>query len=170
MTRVSGRAYQPTLSAAGAAAGFVPLRSTLHPDGYVLRAVTTRRGDLVGLLGGSVPGALAVRAGTAGAPNEIDLVYSRGLTWFVVDELDLGGDATAAQRAWSVANERLRFALSGQTGPVQYGEFAGQTAYSWYGEQGPTVFVADRRYAVLISGGLTRQEALSAADGFKPLL
>ncbi len=169
VTRVSGRTYQPNLAAAGAAAGFVPLRSTLHPDGYVLRAVATRRGDLGGLLGGTVPGAPVGRGVTAGAANEIDLVYSRGLVWFVVNELDLGDDATAARRAMTVANERLRFALSGQTSAVQYGEFGGQTAYSWYGEQGPTVFVADRRYAVLISGGLTRQEALSAADGFKPL-
>ena len=170
-TRVPGRTYQPTLTAAGVAAGFVPLRSTLQPDGYVLRAVATRRGDLAGLL--AVPGDGAPagpKGGPARSPDEIDLVYSRGLTWFTVQELDLKGNAAAVAQATVAAIRRMRFALSGQTSKLEYGEFAGQTAYSWYGEQGPTVFMADAGYAVLISGGLTRQEALSAADGFKPLL
>ncbi len=48
-----------------------------------------------------------------------------------------------------------------------YGLFAGRTAHTWYGADGPAAVVWDDGYAVRVSGGLTRTEAISVLEGLE---
>lgn len=160
--------YAASPRAAGRAAGFASLVSDLAPDGYGQQAVATAAA------GG---GPAAWIAGDGGSPEaeghagqrQVALLYTRGLSWFSVREV--GPAATRASAA--AVRDALRAAattkLSFQDTTLQYGEFAGETASTWYGVTGPTLFVNDARYAVLVTGALTRQELVSYAEGLRPV-
>jgi hypothetical protein len=57
--------------------------------------------------------------------------------------------------------------LGYETTPVQYGVFEGTTAQTWFAPEGPTMLLTGGGYAVLVNGGLTRQELLDLSEGFK---
>ena len=96
-------------------------------------------------------------------------LYTRGLSWFTVQQL---GPRAAAKSAvylrdalGSIASDKLSL----ETTTLQYGAFAGATAYTWYEATGPTLFVSGPRHVVYITGALTRQEVIAFAEGLKPL-
>lgn len=160
--------YQPDLAAAAATLGFTPLEPTLMPDGYQLRAVATRYRSGTPeswLFGGAEE--LSAEPQTR-RPNEVDLLYTRGLTWATVTIARLAGDGRASEGAKSLEGG-LDGMLSHESGAVQYGALAGATAHTWLAAGGPMLFVSNGEWAVRASGSLTRQELLSLAEGLKPL-
>ena len=161
--------YQPSLAAAGKAAGFRPLRSTLQPDGFTLRAVATRtRRDPTSEALQAADTAAGARRAPQG-PNEIDLLYARGLTWFTIAETCIAGDPQAAARIAGLVRDTLPGQLSEQSETLQYGAFTGRDAYTWYSPGGPVMVVAGKRYVVTVRGGITRDDLLSLAEGLEPL-
>jgi hypothetical protein len=159
-------AFSP--AAAGRTAGYAPLVSDLAPDGFALKAVATADimgapGDWLVLDGHRVPG------GRLAGQRQVAQLYTRGLSWFTVQQL--GPRAAAKSTAYlrdalgSIATEKLSL----KTTTLQYGAFAGATAYTWYEATGPTLFVSDPRHIVYVTGALTRQEVIAFAEGLKPL-
>jgi hypothetical protein len=163
--------YASSLAAAGRTAGYAPLESTLAPDGYALKAVAT----------GSANGGLWTQAGTPAGTHKsaslrvppekrIDALYTRGLNWCAVEQLGPKGSAgdlaglTAAFLARSPQS-----LLSLQADVLQYGAMTGATAYTWFAESGPTLFVAGKGHLVYATGSMTRQELLSFAEGLRPV-
>lgn len=158
--------YRASLAASGAAAGFAPLSSDLAPDGYALAAAATR--DAAGapdawLAAGQTGAATGAPAGQLG----VAALYTRGLTWFSVEQV--GPRSVPALRSLLDHDTQAVAAtgLSVQRTTLQYGEFAGRVASTWYQRSGPSLFVSDERYAVFMTGALTRQELLSCAEGLK---
>jgi hypothetical protein len=161
--------YEVSPAAAGTAAGFAPLSSDLAPDGYALAAVATAAApELPGawLGDGSAADALAAPQGGQRLLAEL---YLRGLTWFTVEQLGPASAGAAAARLQKALTTAGSGKLSFERTPLNYGEFAGQSAATWYERSGPTLVVGDASYLVRVSGGLTRQELLSFAEGLKPL-
>jgi hypothetical protein len=158
--------YEETPSAAGRAAGYEPLVSDLSPDGYVLDAVALREdGRQVSLrwLGGTPE----IAPGRGPKEPVIALLYSRGLSWFTMEQ---AGPKTVSfledgltSRLDAVAGEKLSYRET----TLLYGAFRGATAATWYQRSGPSLFVAGRRRAVFVTGALTRQELISFAEGLK---
>jgi outer membrane lipoprotein-sorting protein len=142
---------------------------TLDPDGYVLvSAATTAARDVPASWAdppADAPGELDAPAGAPGeaaGPRDDDtllLCYSRGLSSYTIEIVASGDRVTAAALRW----EDL---LGHQAVELQYGLFAGRQAHTWYGE-GPTAVVWDDDYAVRVSGGLTRTEAVSILEGLE---
>ena len=167
ITKDTTYAPAPTPAAAARRAGYPLLEPTLIPDGFVVRAVATRKSrsrqvDWLGFKSGG-------RAPTASGELGVALLYTRGLTWFAVDEL--GPRATHAfdgfvrDQIGTTAATKLSF----ESEVLQYGWFTGSTAYTWYEKSGPTLFVSDGRRTVYVTGALTRQELITLAEGLKPL-
>jgi hypothetical protein len=161
--------YRPTLAAAGVTVGYTPLESTLEPDGYALRAVAVAR---------PYQAPLALLTGNASFPpglpsptrdNEVAQLYTRGLTWFSLQTIAAPGTPRFAALTRRAVDVYAAHGLSAQSVALQYGAFAGATAHTWYAPDGPTLFVANDTYAVVVRGGLTRQELLSLAEGLEPL-
>jgi len=159
--------YERSPAAAGRAAGYAPLVSDLAPDGFALKAIATA--DT-----GGGPGTWLVPDGD-GLPvdhlagqRQVAQLYTRGLSWFMVQQLGprAAGRSVAFLRdtLGSVATDKLSF----ETTTLQYGAFAGATAYTWYDATGPTLFVSDPAHIVYITGALTRQELVAFAEGLKP--
>jgi len=137
--------------------------STLDPDGYELVAtgvtwVTSApavwvapRAD-AGPPGGPSP--------PERPPNAALLLYSRGLSSYTITIVVGGSWTTPIDPGWAD--------LFGQR-PVEltYGLFAGRTAQTWYGSEGPAAAVWDDDHAVLVTGGLTRTEAVSVLEGLE---
>lgn len=154
--------YEPSLAAAGEAAGFDPLVSDLSPDGFAAAASATAEA-------GDAPGSWdpGTAAGGSGAARQVVQLFTRGLTWFEVRQLGSGASSLdALRRALETARAT---ALSFEQTPLQYGAFAGRTASTWYASSGPALLVGDERRVVFVTGTLTRQELLSLAEGLKPL-
>jgi len=169
VTRDRTYTYRPSLAAAGKATGLTPLRSTLQPDGYTLRSVATRRrDDLEAAAIGDASQAL--RPGTRLAPaNEVDQLFTRDLTWFTIAQTRVAGDAALTAQADALAGQSLNGQLSLRSEVLQYGPFTGSRAYTWYSPSGPALFVADKKSAVTVRGGITRDDLISLAEGLKPL-
>jgi hypothetical protein len=160
--------YERSSEAAGRTAGYAPLVSDLAPDGFALEAVATADprgapGEWLVLDGRGVP------AGRLAGQLQVAQLYTRGLSWFTVQQL---GPRAAAKSAvylrdalGSIASDKLSL----ETTTLQYGAFAGATAYTWYEATGPTLFVSGPRHVVYITGALTRQEVIAFAEGLKPL-
>ena len=166
--RDTDHAYAPSLDAAGRRAGYAPLEPTLVPDGFAIKAVATA--DAMGAprawLGHEpAPPPLEVGPGE----RRVDLLYTRGLTWFTVQQLG----PRAARAAADLVKDALATArsakLSFQSTALQYGAFAGNTAYTWYERSGPTLLAGDEHAVVYATGALTRQELITLAEGLKPL-
>jgi hypothetical protein len=160
--------YTSDLAEAGRVAGFEPLEPTLIPDGFALRAVATAA------LMGAPLGWLSDRPGSppldlGSGERQVALLYTRGLSWFTVQEL--GPKAAQASTA-SIRHALSRASpdkLAFQASPLQYGSFAGKTAYTWYEKSGPTLLVNDDRHVAFATGALTRRELISLAEGLDPL-
>ncbi len=169
VTRDRTYTYRPSLAAAGEATGFMPLKSTLQPDGFTLRSVATRRRDDLeaAVLGDA---SQAARPGAKPAPaNEIDQLYARDLTWFAIAQTRVAGDPALASQVAALAGQGLSGQLSLQSEVLQYGAFAGSRAYTWYSPTGPALFVANKASAVTVRGGITRGDLISLAEGLEPL-
>ncbi len=154
--------YERSSAAAGEAAGFDPLVSSLAPDGFVQAAVATAAaGDAPAVWGSETGGSTG-----AGSARQIVQLFTRGLTWFEVRQVG----PTTSPAAFESALETARAtALSFEQTPLEYGVFAGRTAATWYAATGPTLLVGNGRRAVYVTGALTRQELLSLAEGFEQL-
>ena len=150
-----GTRYYGSLAAAVTAAGFKPVTSTLAPDGYRLAAAGVSEARSLG----------GFRAAPAKRARRLDLLYVRGLSAFSVSQLP-ATDAVARRLSEAAAEAGE---LAYQSTPVQYGTFAGDKARTWFSRQGPTLLLAGNGYAVLVSGGLTRQELLDLSEGFQQL-
>ena len=167
--RDSAYRYRPTLAAAAATVGVTPLVSTLEPDGYTLRAVAVGRPYQapLELLAENVP--LAPGLPSPKRDNEVAQLYTRGLTWFSLQTVAARGTPRFAAFSRQAVASYAAHGLSTHSDVLQYGAFAGATAYTWYAPDGPTLFVADKDYAVVARGGLTRQELITLAEGLQPL-
>jgi hypothetical protein len=160
--------YAPSLSAAGRRAGYTPLEPTLVPDGFAVKAVATAAATGAPyewlIRGGSPPPAKADHG-----ERQVDLLYTRGLSWFTVQQLG----PSAARAAADLVKEDLASGrsakLSFETTPLHYGAFAGGTAYTWYQRSGPTLLVSSHDSVVYVTGALTRQELVTLAEGLEPL-
>ena len=160
--------YERSPAAAGLAAGYAPLVSDLAPDGFALKAVATA--DTMGAPGGwLVHDGASMPVDPLAGQRQVAQLYTRGLSWFTVQQLGprAAGKAVAyvTDTLRSIAADKLSF----ETTTLQYGAFTGATAYTWYDTTGPTLFVSDPRHIVYITGGLTRQELISFAEGLKPV-
>jgi hypothetical protein len=160
--------YATSPAAAGSAAGYDPLVSDFAPDGYALKAVATA--DTMGapgdwLVGDGHSAPVAVLAGE----TQVAQLYTRGLGWFTMQQL---GPATA-QRSVALLRDTLESIapdkLSLQVTTLEFGELTGATAYTWYQETGPTLFVSDASHVVFVTGALTRQELVAFAEGLRPV-
>lgn len=157
--------YAPTLVAASERTGFQALASTLEPDGFRLHAVATMTCD------GRPADWFADDAATSQSASADELgvaqLYTRGLTWFTVEEL--GPKATRAYKEYiagqisTAASSELSF----ESVQLQYGWFAGATAYSWYETTGPALLVTGHDRTMYVTGSLTRNELISVAEGMK---
>jgi len=163
-----GSGYEPSPEAAGRTVGYAPLVSDLAPDGFALRAVATS--DTRGAPGlWLVHDAHSMAIDPLAGQRQVAQLYTRGLSWFTVQQL---GPRAAGKSVASVSDALASIAavkLSFETTTLQYGAFAGATAYTWYETTGPTLFVSDPRHIVYVTGALTRQELITLAEGFKPL-
>ncbi|MCX6372022.1 MAG: hypothetical protein NTX16_02890 [Actinobacteria bacterium] len=160
--------YVSSLVAAGRRAGYTPLTPTLVPDGFAVKAVATA--DATGaprewLFRGPAPPARELSDGE----RQVGLLYTRGLTWFTVQQLGprTAGISTGLIRDALASGRTAK--LSFQTAPLQYGAFAGGTAYTWFERSGPTLLVSDRDAVVYVTGALTRQELITLAEGLEPV-
>ena len=151
--RDGGERYFRDLAAAAAAARFAPVMSELAPDGFRLAAV-------------SLPARRATGQGEA-APAEqtrrLDLLYVRDLTAFHVLQTSVSRAEAERLSAEAAAASRLGY----ETAPVRYGVFEDTMAQTWFAREGPTMLLTGGGYAVLVSGGLTRQELLDLSEGFE---
>jgi hypothetical protein len=161
--------YLPTLAAAAAAVGYTPLESTLEPDGYALRAVAVGRPYQAPFawLAGRTP--FPPGLPSPARDNEVAQLYTRDLTWFSLQMVAARGTPRFAALSRKAVDIYAARGLSPQSEVLQFGAFAGATAHTWYAEDGPTLFVANHDYAVVVRGGLTRQELIALAEGLKPL-
>lgn len=162
------RSYERSPAAAGRAAGYAPLVSGLAPGGFALKAVATA--DTMGAPGGwLVHDPHSMPVDPLAGQRQVAQLYTRGLSWFTVQQLgpSAAGKSVAYLRDTlrSIAADKLSF----ETTTLQYGEFTGATACTWYDTTGPTLFVSDPRHIVYITGALTRQELIAFAEGLKPL-
>jgi hypothetical protein len=157
----------PTPAAAARRAGYQLLDPTLVPDGFALRAVATRRsGNLpVDWLGSKTGGRPPMASGELG----VALLYTRGLTWFTVDELGPRATHAFAGFVRGQIGTTAATKLSFESEELQYGWFTGATAYTWYEKSGPALFVSGGRRTVYVTGALSRQELITLAEGLKPL-
>jgi hypothetical protein len=159
--------YEPSLYAAVRPARYEPLEATLVPDGFTAKAVATT--DAAGAPASWLSRHPGPPPEESPGERQVNVLYTRGLTWFTVQQL---GPSVASM---SAANLRAALAslatqkLSFQTTTLQYGAFAGRTAFTWYERSGPTLFVGDARHIVYVTGALTRQELITLAEGLKPL-
>lgn len=159
--------YHDDLAAAARALGVATLKPTLLPDGYRLQAIATR------YRWGGPQRALVASAdslSTAGPtepPNEIDLLYTRGLCSAVITLRHLDAASLKTARSWESS---LGGELGYETDPVQYGMMTGSTAHTWFSSgDGPVLYERKGTWAMLVRGSLTRQELLSVSEGLKQL-
>jgi hypothetical protein len=159
--------YAASLSTAGRRAGYTPLEPTLVPDGFAVKAVATAAATGAPrewLIRGPAPPPLEVGHGE----QQVDLLYTRGLTWFTVQQLGPWAARASADLVKDVLASNRSAKLSFQSTPLQYGAFTGGTAYTWYERSGPTLLVSDRDSLVYVTGALTRQELITLAEGLEP--
>jgi hypothetical protein len=157
--------YLASPAAGGRTAGYSPLASDLAPDGYALRAVATTHDAYRPLawfgLAGDPPIAPTFRE------DVVVGLYTRGLSWFTAEQI--GPKATrfvaSSLQEWVGSSDER---LSLQQTTLQYGALKGATAYTWYQESGPSLFVATERRAIFVTGALTRQELIALAEGLRP--
>jgi len=165
-------AYASSPAEAGRTAGYAPLVSDLAPDGYTLKAIATSasgyrpedwiRGDRAGgeVVGGPLPG----------APEQaIAQLYTRGLSWFTVEQIGPKSTGLLGESLRNGLRGGTRDKLSYEEATLQFGEFTGVTAATWYQASGPSLLVVGRRRAVFVTGALTRQELIAFAEGLKPV-
>lgn len=167
-TADGGDAYEESPAAAGRVAGFRPLVSDLAPDGYALKAVATLADGAYAWLTWAFGD--PVEAGPVAPPREpaVGQLYTRGLSWFTLEQIGPKsvGFLDEALQDWP-AGEGDRLSLQETT--LQYGAFKRATAFTWYQESGPSLFVSDARRAVFVTGALTRQELIAFAEGLEPV-
>ena len=164
--------YASSPAQAGRAAGYAPLVSDLAPDGYALKAVATlasgdrptdwTRDDRASGAGGDGP-----LPGTA--EPAIAQLYARGLSWFTVEQIGPKSTGILGENLRNGLRAATRDRLSYEEATLQFGEFKGATASTWYQESGPSLLVVGRRRAVFVTGALTRQELIAFTEGLKPL-
>jgi hypothetical protein len=159
--------YAASPAEAGREAGYDPLVSSLAPDGYRLKAVATID-EVHRAFGWLTTETVNVRTPPGVRRPVVAQLYTRGLSWFTVEQSD--PDWT---RIWRPRLRELAEAAtdkpSYQEATLQYGAFKGKTALTWYQESGPSLFVAGERRAVFVTGALTRQELVAFAEGLKPV-
>jgi hypothetical protein len=159
--------YAGSPAAAGRTAGFGPLVSDLAPDGYTLKAVATWKADPYYALQWVSDEVSNPPLAPPKAPLVAQL-YTRGLSWFTMEQLGpeaMRSVGSGLRAGLDVAAGRK---VSYQQATLQYGAFKGATAFTWYQESGPSLFVAGARRAVFVTGALTRQELIAFAEGLKP--
>lgn len=159
--------YVASPAAAGRIAGYDPLVSDLAPDGYSLRAAAafdevTRPLDWVR---GAAVGAPPSGPGDPG----IALLFSRGLNWFTVEQIGPKSTGILGESLRNGLRAATRDKLSYEEATLQFGEFKGATAATWYEASGPSLLVVGKRRAVFVTGALTRQELIAFAEGLKPV-
>ena len=160
--------YAPSLVAAGRAAGYAPLEPTLVPDGFAVRAVATAAA--MGAPGTWLSdGPVSLPFAVGDGERQVDLLYTRGLTWFTVRQLGPRMAGMAADLIRDMLASGWSAKLSFETTPLQYGAFSGSTAATWYEKSGPSLLVGDGRSVVYATGALTRQELITLAEGLEPL-
>jgi hypothetical protein len=159
--------YVPTLAAAKADVGWGPLESSLAPDGFALRAVATTRADL--RLAKQLSSDSIISTAWEPAEDCVASLYTRGLTSFTV--VQYGPKATRFYRGTldSILKDAATGKLSFESETLQYGWFKGLEAHTWYEKGGPTLLVSGRHRTVYVTGGLTRQELITFAEGLRPL-
>ena len=158
--------YVPSLDAAGRAAGYVPLAPTLVPDGFAVRAMATAAPmGAPGTWLGDEP--VSSPVGVDHGERQVDVLYTRGLTWFTIRQLGPRSAQTWANLIRDVLASGGSARLSFETAPLQYGAFAGSTACTWYEKSGPSLLVGDGRAVVYATGALTRQELITLAEGLE---
>ena len=169
---VEAYTYAASPADAGGVAGYDPLVSDLAPDGYRLKAVATvESGDRphAWLHDGRAAGPAEAPPAPAPAEPAVAQLYTRGLTWFSVEQI--GPQATEALAASlpnaldAAADEKLSYELW----TLQYGAFKGATAATWYQASGPSLLVVGDGRAAFVTGALTRQELIAFAEGLKPV-
>ena len=164
--------YASSPAQAGRAAGYAPLVSDLAPEGYALKAIATfETGDRPAdwIQADRASGAVGDRALPGAAEPVIAQLYARGLSWFTVEQI--------GPKSTGILGESLRNALRGGTrdrlsyeeATLQFGEFKGATAATWYEASGPSLLVVGRRRVAFVTGALTRQELIAFAEGLKPV-
>jgi hypothetical protein len=137
-------------------------RSTLNPDGYepVAVGVTQIRSAPAVWVAPRASGRADAPYPGEAAPNAAVLLYAKGLSSYTIEIVAGGSWTTPIDPGWNDL-------FGHQTVDLQYGQFAGRTAHTWYGAQGPAAAVWDDGYAVLVTGGLTRTEAISILEGLE---
>ena len=103
------------------------------------------------------------QAAPAKQARRLDLLYVRDLSAFSVSQIPATDLAAGRLSAAAAKAGELAY----QSAPVQYGTFAGSQAQTWFSREGPTLLLAGNGYAVLVSGGLARQELLDLSEGFQ---
>ena len=162
-----GTVYFPSPAAAGRTAGYAPLVSDLAPDGFTVRAVAAWPAD-------HRPAQWLdddAASDTAAGPAELLVaqLYTRGLSWFAMEQLGPGASRTLGGSFVESTEAAARAKLSFQQTTLQYGAFKGRTASTWYQESGPSLFVAGPHRAVFVTGALTRRELVAFAEGLEPV-
>lgn len=159
--------YAASPAAAEEAAGYAPLVSGLAPDGFKLRAVATVD-DQARPFGWLTTETVNVRHPAGVRWPVVTQLFTRGLSWFTMEQADPGWVGSWGPRMHELA-AAAREKLSYQETTLQYGAFKGETALTWYQESGPSLFVLAKRRAVFVTGALTRQELLAFAGGLRPV-
>ena len=159
--------YAGSPAAAGEAAGYAPLVSDLAPDGFKLRAVATMD-DFDRPFGWLTTETVNVRVPPGMRWPMVTQLYTRGLSWFTMEQADPHWVESWGPRVRELA-AAAREKLSYQETTLQFGAFKGKTALTWYQESGPSLFVLGERRAVFVTGALTRQELIAFAEGLKPV-
>ena len=91
------------------------------------------------------------------------LYYQRGFDRFTVREWPLPGGINNAVPA--ALDKRPAFAY--RKTALTTGAFAGRTARTWMDDEGVNLYVQTRTFAVLLSGDLTRSDALALAGSLR---
>ena len=159
--------YAESPAAAAEAAGYAPLVSDLAPDGFKLKAVATVD-DHARPFGWLTTETVNVRVPPGFRWPVVTQLYTRGLSWFTMEQADptwVGAWSPRVRELAAAAREKLSY----QETTLQFGAFKGETALTWYQESGPSLFVLGERRAVFVTGALTRQELIAFAEGLKPV-
>ena len=164
--------YASSTKQAGRTAGYAPLVSDLAPDGYALKAIATfdsgdRPADWI--WGDRASGAVGDGPLPGAAEPAIAQLYARGLSWFTVEQVGPKSTGLVGESLRNGLRAATREKLSYEEATLQFGEFSGETAATWYQASGPSLLVVGRRRAVFVTGALTRQELIAFAEGLKPL-
>jgi hypothetical protein len=141
-----------------AAVGYVPLLPATLADGVELAASSTQPepwGPYAWLFPVPVP-----YVDLSKLPDRLtSLYYHRGFDGFTVREWPLPGGINNSVPA--ALDKDARYAQ--RKTALTTGAFAGRTARTWMDDGGLSLYVQTRRFAVLLTGDLTRSDALALA-------